>query len=68
MTRKAVGITAFIGALVLVAAGALTLAGSNYISGNIHDQLASQKISFAPKGSPTSVPCPRTSSPTAAPL
>ena len=52
MTRKAIGIAALILALVLVAAGGLTLAGSRYIDGNVHDQLASQKISFAPAGSP----------------
>jgi hypothetical protein len=52
MTRKAIGFTAFIAALALVAVGALTLAGSNFISSNVHDQLVSQKISFAPAGSP----------------
>ncbi len=52
MSRKAIGVTAFIVAIVLAVAGALTLAGSNYISSNVHDQLAIQKISFAPKGSP----------------
>jgi hypothetical protein len=52
MTRKAVGIAALILALVLVAAGGLTLVGSRYISSNVHDQLAIQDISFAPAGSP----------------
>lgn len=52
MTRTALGITASIVALILVAAGALTMVGSRYISSNVHDQLAAQKIAFAPKGSP----------------
>ncbi len=52
MTRKAIGITALIFALVLVVAGGLTLAGSRYIDSNVRDQLVSQKISFAPAGSP----------------
>jgi len=52
MTRTALGITAFVIAAVLVGAAALTMAGSRYISGNVHDQLVAQDISFAPAGSP----------------
>lgn len=52
MSRKALAVAASTIALVLIAAGALTLTGSRYISGNVHDQLASQRIAFAPKGSP----------------
>ena len=52
MTRTAVGITAFVVALLLLAAGGLAIAGSRYISGNVHDELAAQKIAFAPAGSP----------------
>ena len=52
MTRTAVGITAFIVALLLLVAGGLAIAGSRYISGNVHDELAAQKIAFAPAGSP----------------
>lgn len=52
MTRMGLAVTASVVAIVLLAAGALTMVGSRYISDNVHDQLAEQKISFAPKGSP----------------
>lgn len=52
MTRTALGIITFVIAALLVCAGALTMAGSRYISGNVHDQLVEQDISFAPAGSP----------------
>jgi hypothetical protein len=39
-------------AAVLIAAGALLTFGSNFISGEVHDQLAAQKIYFPPSDSP----------------
>jgi hypothetical protein len=39
-------------AAVLIAAGALFTFGSNFISGEVHDQLAAQKIYFPPSDSP----------------
>ena len=37
---------------VLLLAGVLLLWGYNFANGNVHDQLAAQKIYFPPKGSP----------------
>jgi len=39
-------------AAVLIVAGALLTFGSNFISGEVHDQLAAQKIYFPPADSP----------------
>ncbi len=39
-------------AIVLLAVGGLALWGHNFINTQVHDQLASQKIFFPPKGSP----------------
>jgi hypothetical protein len=38
-------------AVVLLIAGGLAIWGSTFVSGQVHDQLASQKIFFPPKGS-----------------
>jgi hypothetical protein len=38
-------------ALVILAAGGLVIWGSTFVNGQVHNQLASQKIFFPPKGS-----------------
>jgi hypothetical protein len=44
--------TGLVVAVVLLAAGGLMVWGHTYINNQVHDQLASQKIFFPPKGSP----------------
>jgi hypothetical protein len=44
--------TGLVVAVVLLAAGGLLVWGHVYIDGQVHNQLASQKIFFPPKGSP----------------
>ncbi len=52
MSRRAIGMTALITALVLAVIGGLTMAGGLFMHSQVTDQLTAQKIFFAPVGSP----------------
>ena len=52
MKRRLTGIVALIAASVLLAIGALTMVGGLFIHDQVGDQLTTQKIFFAPAGSP----------------
>ncbi len=60
MRRKTFDLLAVIGglvlAVVLAVAGGLLLWGHNFVSDQVHTQLAAQKIVFPPAGSPIDLP------------